>query len=419
MNDIPNNIKYDTSPIGMEPLFPEDSTGGLEGLAIEMIEKAAKLSEIINPITRDAIAKLVRPMNSYYSNLIEGHDTHPIDIEKALNNDYSENKIKKNLQIEAKAHISVHESITNDFLVGKTIIPSSEVYLKHIHKEFYKHLPEEFKKSKSKDGSYKDVVPGEFRDCEVQVGKHIAPFSKNLNSFTEKFGNFYDPTTAENKSKIRRVISIAASHHRLAWIHPFLDGNGRVVRLYSDACFMKENIHASGLWSISRGLARSAETYKENLSNADLNRQGDYDGRGNLSNKMLVGFCSYFLKIAIDQIDYMYSVIDSESMITRINKFVDLMVVKGKLKTEARYILIDVFVRGKVSKIEAMRITNTSDKTLKLIADSLIKLGLIEQKTESVSVMYYAKYPISFSPMFFPGFYPSQKEIDMINYDKV
>ena len=36
-----------------------------------------------------ALASLVRSMNCYYSNLIEGHDTHPIDIERALNEDFS------------------------------------------------------------------------------------------------------------------------------------------------------------------------------------------------------------------------------------------------------------------------------------------------------------------------------------------
>ena len=46
-------------------------------------------------------------MNCYYSNLIEGHDTHPIDIERALKNDYSQDAHKRDLQLEAKAHIAV------------------------------------------------------------------------------------------------------------------------------------------------------------------------------------------------------------------------------------------------------------------------------------------------------------------------
>ena len=412
-----NNPKdeYYTSIASMEPLYPEDANGKLESLAVELVEKAGRLSGAMNPITRLAIARFLRPMNSYYSNLIEGHDTHPIDIAKALNNDYSENKTKRDLQLEAKAHINVHESISAEFIGDNPPIPSSEDYLKYIHREFYKHLPEEFKKSKSLDGTFKIVVPGEFRTCEVKVGNHVAPHSESVSAYMNRFESFYNPTSNSNNSKIKRIISIAASHHRLAWIHPFLDGNGRVVRLYSDSSFMYEKIDASGLWSISRGLARSKETYREKLANADLGRYNDYDGRGNLSNKMLVEFCIYFLTTAIDQIDYMYKMIDTESMIKRIERFADLMVAKNKLKIEAKYILTDVFLKGKISKKEAMRITKTSDKTLKALVDSLVELGLITTKMEGVEMIYYVNYSIKFSPLLFPGLYPSQKEIDMMD----
>jgi len=415
MEEKPQN-EYYTSIASMEPLYPEDANGKLESLALELVEKAGRLSGAMNPITRFAIARFLRPMNSYYSNLIEGHDTHPIDIAKALNNDYSENETKRDLQLEAKAHINVHESISVEFLKDNPPIPSSENYLKYIHNEFYKHLPEEFKKSKSiDDDTYKIVVPGEFRTCEVKVGNHVAPYSQSVPSYMNRFESFYNPLSNSNNSKIKRIISIAASHHRLAWIHPFLDGNGRVVRLYSDSCFMYEKIDASGLWSISRGLARTKDTYREKLANADLVRYNDYDGRGNLSNKMLIEFCNYFLSTAIDQVDYMYKMIDTESMINRIERFVDLMVTKSKLKSNAKYILIDVFLKGKISKKEAMRITNTSDKTLKALVDSLIEMDLIIAKMQGVVMMYYVNYSIKYSPLLFPGLYPSQKEIDMMD----
>ena len=124
-NDSKN--EYYMLPSSMEPLFPEDDSKVLENLALELIEKSARLSGAMNPITRAAIADFLRPMNSYYSNLIEGHDTHPIDIDKALNNDYSDIKTKKDLQLEAKAHINVHKTITDEFIGGKASIPSSLV----------------------------------------------------------------------------------------------------------------------------------------------------------------------------------------------------------------------------------------------------------------------------------------------------
>lgn len=411
-----NVVNFYTTPNSMEPLFPEDTSGKLQELSIDLISKAAKLSGTINPLTRMAIAAFLRPMNSYYSNLIEGHDTHPLDIDRALNNDFSDIKTKRDLQMEAKAHIAVHKLISSEMKPGNTDnIPSSVTFLKKIHKKFYDHLPEDFKLVRSKEGVITEVIPGEFRASEVEVGSHIAPFSGNLSLFTDRFEAFYTPLSAANKSKIRRIISIAASHHRLAWIHPFLDGNGRVTRLYSDACFIYEGLDASGLWSISRGLARTNDDYKAKLANADLTRYNDYDGRGNLSNKRLVEFCAYFLETAIDQIDYMSQVIDPENMLKRIEGFCGLMVLKEKFKPEAKYILTEVFLKGKISKSEAMRITNTSDKTLKKITDSLIEMKLLLPHKEGIAMMYHVNYPLSFSPMIFPGLYPADKEVDMIN----
>lgn len=408
------DIRYHMAPDSMEPLYPEDPSGDLENLAVDLIKKSSILSGALNPTTSTAIANFLRPMNSYYSNLIEGHDTHPIDIENALRKDYSQDRAKRDLQLEALAHIAVHEKIYHE-IKGKDsdVIPSSIKYIKQIHKTFYDHLPESFKKVTSEEGKIKDVIPGELRKTEVKVGRHIAPYSDSLELFTHRFEEFY--SSKNNAPLTERIIAIASSHHRLAWIHPFVDGNGRVIRLYSDACFMHEGLNSSGLWSISRGLARTNDLYKVKLANADLQRQGDYDGRGNLSNKMLIEFCKYFLETAIDQIEFMHKSINTENMIDRIKGFSDLMTAKNRLRPEAKFILVDVFLKGKISKADAMRITNTSDKTLKLTTDSLIDQGLLVSKKEGKSMMYYVSYPITFSPILFPGLYPTDKEVDMIN----
>lgn len=402
----------------MTPLLPEDTNGTLEKLAIELIEKSAKLSGTLHNHTREAIADFLRPMNSYYSNLIEGHDTHPLDISRALNNDYSEDKEKRNLQLEAFAHIEVHRSITQRYAKDNTTNPYDSVFIKTIHTEFYDLLPLELREVISEEGTPKTVIPGKFREGEVKVGNHIAPAASCVEDFMHRFETKYSETNKNTTAKTTRLIAIAAAHHRFVWVHPFLDGNGRVVRLFSDACFMAEDIHANGLWSISRGLAKYRDEYRTRLANADLGRYNDYDGRGNLSNRFLVEFCEYFLKTAIDQIDFMSKCIDIETMLKRIEGFSTLLETRGILSAKAKHILIEVFLRGKISKSDAMRITHTSDKTLKNIADKLIEIGLLEARRETtkkgVAMMYYAKYPINFSPILFPGLYPTDKEIDLL-----
>ena len=58
-------------------------------------------------------------MNCYYSNLIEGHYTHPVDIERALKDEYSADPEKRDLQLEAKAHIKVQEWIDAGWLKAR------------------------------------------------------------------------------------------------------------------------------------------------------------------------------------------------------------------------------------------------------------------------------------------------------------
>src|SRR6266567_3601074 len=76
----------------MEPMVIGDGSrqrAALTDLALELAQKSAGFRRSLPGSLLASLADLVRSMNCYYSNLIEGHDTHPIDIERALKNDYS------------------------------------------------------------------------------------------------------------------------------------------------------------------------------------------------------------------------------------------------------------------------------------------------------------------------------------------
>jgi Fic family protein len=78
------------------------------------------------------------------------------------------------------------------------------------------------------------------------------------------------------------ILSIAAAHYRLDYIHPFLDDNGRVSRLMSHAMIRRAGIGGHGLWSVSRGLARGLEDrgeYKMRMDATDMPRQGSATDR--------------------------------------------------------------------------------------------------------------------------------------------
>lgn len=127
----------------MEPLVLEigwRDRPALQDLVLDLVQKAARFRSSLPDSLVPSLATLVRSMNCYYSNLIEGHDTHPVDIERALNNDYSQDKGKRNLQLEARAHIAVQEWIDSGHLVnGATTVEG----LLQIHRRFCENLPEE------------------------------------------------------------------------------------------------------------------------------------------------------------------------------------------------------------------------------------------------------------------------------------
>src|SRR5690606_4832512 len=125
-------------------------------------------------------------------------------------------------------------------------------------------------------------------------GSHLAVSPGAVPRFLARFEEVYC-----HLGKSETILSAAAAHHRLVWIHPFLDGNGRVVRLMSYATLL-EALDTGGIWSIARGLARNVEKYKQCLANCELSRRNDLDGRGNLSEEALAEFTQFFLETCLD-----------------------------------------------------------------------------------------------------------------------
>jgi len=136
----------------MEPMFPDYTKGpNLSDLVIEVIRQSSSLSAALHPITRHGVVELVRSMNSYYSNQIEGHHTHPADIEKALAKNYSHEPAKRAMQMESAAHVEVQRLIEHRLKDEPEINICSADFLCWIHKEFYDRLPKEFLFVDSKD----------------------------------------------------------------------------------------------------------------------------------------------------------------------------------------------------------------------------------------------------------------------------
>ncbi|MGB4057266.1 MAG: Fic family protein [Alphaproteobacteria bacterium] len=392
-----------TEGIGlMEPLLPPEGTGELNDLTVDLISKASSFAGRLNPVVSKSIGNLVRSMNCYYSNLIEGHDTTPREIDRALAEDFSVEPKKRTLQKEAVAHITVQKMIDDG--LAPDFYPISSEYGRWIHKEFCDRLPEKLLWVEKPDTGEKiKVIPGKHRDGTVTVGRHIPPLPENLDRFLERFNEAYDTSRL---SKLQRIVSIAASHHRYAWIHPFYDGNGRVVRLMSYAALKKIDV-GSELWSVARGLARRKDEYKALLQAADEPRRGDLDGRGTLSQAALVDFCEFFLSICIDQVEYMSNLLDFKTLSERMRIYVEEMVAmkelpKGSYALLREALLIGEFERGKVEDI-----TGLKNRAARDVLYALTKKGLLVSDSPRGPVRL--GFPIDVVERWFPLLYPSTK----------
>ncbi|MBT3294906.1 MAG: Fic family protein [Verrucomicrobia bacterium] len=388
----------------MEPLLPDGSRRSLADLTEGIRFEAGRLSGSGMPQkTREGIEKIVQQMNSYYSNLIEGHKTSPLEVEKALRKDFDHDPKKRALQQLGVAHIETEEHLKTLLRDEPETDTFSSDFIKMVHREFYNRLPKELRVVKdSKDREY-PLIPGEFRSYNVNVHYHVPPDYPCLENFMGRFESFYG---SERILSTRKLVAIAASHQRFLWIHPFGDGNGRVARLLSHASLIQCGLGGYGLWTLARGLARSRDDYYRHLNVADQTRKNDYDGRGNLSSDYLGKFCEFFLQTILDQMSFMTSVLEYSSLKHRIENYVYRNDVFGKHNAQGVYLLLEALHEGEYARGEATRLTGYGETIARELLQTALGRGLLASDGPRSPV--YLGFPSDVLEDYFPKlFMPS------------
>jgi Fic family protein len=388
----------------MEPLLMGDGSrhrAELTDLALDLTQKSTGFRRSLPPSLLISLADLVRSMNCYYSNLIEGHDTHPVDIERALKNDYSHDARKRDLQLEAKAHIAVQQWIDGGGLKGGLAVKVDGIT--EIHRHFCELLPEDLlwvTDPLSKERHR--VVPGELRTRDVQVGNHVAISPGALPRFLQRFEDVYGKV-----GRTESIISIAAAHHRLLWIHPFLDGNGRVARLMSHA-MMLDTLDTGAVWSVARGLARNVVEYKTLLANCDLPRRNDLDGRGTLSEEALAEFTRFFLRTCIDQVDFMERLVQPDRLRARILLWAEEEIRLGNLPPKSGSILEAILYRGELPRGDADTVVGTGERQARRLVSALLEKEVLV--SESARAPLRLAFPAALASRWMPGLFPEKTE---------
>jgi len=391
------------TPQRIEPARLEKLPEAISNLVAALSASSAVLGKALHPRTAASLAELVRIMNTYYSNLIEGHNTRPRDIARALAGTFDDDVERRHLQMEAVSHARVQAEIDRLALENRLPEPASTAFIQWLHREFYHDAPSQMLLISGRDHEFL-MQPGEWRsksNDDVAVGRHIPPSSVHVSTFMTYFERRY---RFADLGMAGKILNMAASHHRFNYIHPFADGNGRVSRLMSHAMAQSAGIGAHGLWSISRGLARglnSRKEYKSMMDVADTPRQGDLDGRGNLSERALTEFILWFLKVCNDQVEFMATLFDLDTLAGRLRKYVEQ---HETLKPEAARLLEEALIRGEFQRGDVPRITGLPERTARRVFNDVLATGLLASETPKTAVSL--RFPPDIAEIVFPRLYP-------------
>lgn len=383
-------------PHQFEPLLPRQDLQALASLTRPVVEQSVELRQALSPGALASLRELVRAMNSYYSNTIEGQGTHPANIARALRSEFSQRPDVAQRQRIALAHIQaereLEERIGAAGLSEGAILSSS--FLATAHRSLYGQLAESDRTTE--DGHA--VAPGTLRSDDVTVGRHHPPAHTALNLFLDRMDKVYG--TVQGLDPL--LYTIAAAHHRALWVHPFRDGNGRACRLQTH-CALYPLSH--GLWSVNRGLARDRTRYYTLLDQADMARQGDLDGRGNLSERALREWCEYFISVCADQVQYLARMFELNGLKERIAQLVLLRGSKDPAYQESLAMPLYVTATaGPLSRGEFQRMTGMAERTARRSLSRLLKDELLVSESDKAPVSF--NFPLDALHILLPNLYP-------------
>lgn len=364
-----------------EPLLPADAR--MEPLLAKAHDLSRAASTLAGTSVPPELRSLLRSMNAYYTNRIEGQHTRPHEIDQALRQDFSKDAVLAAKQRLAVAHIDAEQALEQRYrgIDGAQALYSADA-VQDIHRELFGHLPAADLLTPENE----PIAPGALRQRDVQVGQHVAPAHASVPAFLARWSDFYGGVRRGEAA----LVALACAHQRLGWVHPFVDGNGRVTRLHTHTWLTAQG-YTGGLWSPLRGFARSTERYYALLADADSPRRGDLDGRGNLSEQALIAWADYVLDTCLDQVQFMTSLLDFDTMKARIEACLvfEATVVKQGVRTESLRGLHYLFLSGEeMARGDFKSMLGMSDRGGTDALGALVKRGLLKSDSPQGKVRF-------------------------------
>lgn len=194
-------------------------------------------------------------MATHFSTSIEGNPLSPIDVTNIILGDQI--PVTKS-EKEVKNYFATLNTI---FLLAKKHTPITPELTRELHHQLMAEIEK------------KDL--GEFRDSGVFVGhrtatelvvKHNPPFHTRIeitNALTELF------EWAMKQDEIHPLVKAGILHHQFVYIHPFLDGNGRLARILTSYYLLLKNYQVAKFFVIDDYYDIDRIQYSDMLHSAD------------------------------------------------------------------------------------------------------------------------------------------------------
>jgi Fic family protein len=360
----------------MEPLSLSENSRCrplLADLALELARKSAALKRSLPPCLIASLADLICQVNGSHTNQIEENDC------------------------ESEAYQTVQNWIHDGALKDGRALTAEG--LREIHRRYCEQLPDEmlWVTNHSTRDRFR-MVPGQFRNWNVRVGAQLAISPGAVPRFLDRMADAYGKMGISES-----ILTIPAVHHRLLWIHPFPDGNGRVARLMTHAMIL-DRLDSGGVWSIMRGIARRKSEYVALLSACDSARHHGFDGPGPLSEEALVEFTRFFLNLCLEQVNFMECLTQPDRLRTRIVLWAEEESRMGELPPKAGCVLAAILYRGILPRSEAAAAVGAGERQARRVISALTAKGVLV--SESPRAPLRLAFPPDLASRWLPGLIP-------------
>jgi Fic family protein len=320
MSDIPN----------LKMVYPEYNSNLVNViLELEKLRQRHRYFESdVHPAVFFQLKGVFHLLESIGSVRIEGNNT---TISEYLDHTLDDKKLSDDEKINEISNIQTALNFIEENVQSNTVI--NKALILELHKIVVKDLIH--------DG---DKTPGFFRKEPVIIknSAHTPPHFYKVPELMDELFSFINQISDPKD----QLISIALSHHRFSWIHPFSNGNGRVVRLLTYAMLIKQGFSVKNMINPTAIFCNNRNLYYDKLALADT-----YEKNGQLS------WIEYVLSSLLKELNKIDNLLDKNYLFEKIINPALKDSLDNKYITEAEYQILKIATeKGEFKAIDIKKV---------------------------------------------------------------